>query len=105
MSDQPGLWVVHTLGPDDLHPAASRRLAARNATWMNLTMVPALASLEEPHYPLSYSVPERWDGTPEEHAAGLAAEERDDHRWSDLTADVLGDLARELFVTTDGADA
>jgi hypothetical protein len=30
------LWAVHVTGPDDLLPCASRRLAARNATWINL---------------------------------------------------------------------
>jgi hypothetical protein len=92
-----GLWAVHTLGMDDLHPCASRVLAVRNATWMNLSLERALEDMGDESYPLIYNVPVLWDGNEAGHAEALAASVAEDSRWSGLSADVIGDLARGVY--------
>lgn len=95
-STETDLWAVHTIGMDDLHPAASRMLAVRNATWLNLSNVRLIPNLAEPHWPLLYNVPVRWEGSTDDHAEALAREEELEPRWSDTAADVIADLAAEL---------
>lgn len=90
------LWAVHTLGMDDLHACASRRLAVRNATWMNLGMSPTFHRYDDEHWPFAYNVPAIWDGSAAEHAQALADEDAQDKRWSDVNADVIEALAREI---------
>jgi len=90
------LWAVHTIGPDDLHPCASRRLAVRNATWLNLSLANRIPDLDEAAEPLVYNIPVIWDGFPKAHALLLAEEERLDVRWSDVHTDPIGDLTGHL---------
>jgi hypothetical protein len=90
------LWAVLTTGMGDLHPCASRRLAVRNATWLNLSLVSSLDRDDE-HRLLVYNVPVVWDADPEGHASALAEEESADPRWSDPDVDVIQNLARHIL--------
>jgi hypothetical protein len=90
------LWAVHIAGPDDLLACASRRLAARNATWINLGGVHLLPDLDVDSCPLAYAAPVPWTGDADGHAEALALQNVEDARWSDPHADVLTGLMREL---------
>lgn len=98
---QTELWAVHALGMDDLMPTASRMLAVRNATWLNLSLTRSYDRYTDAAWPFVYNVPVMWDGTPEGHAEALAAEEKRDARWSDPDAKVIDDLAADMFLRTD----
>lgn len=93
------LWAVHVTGPDDVHACASRSLAARNATWMNLGLVRTLPLLDADYTVMAYAVPVPWPGTAAEHAEALAEQNTEDARWSDPDVDVLRDLMLELTGT------
>jgi hypothetical protein len=90
------LWAVHVLGMDDLLPCASRRLAIRNATWLNMGLVPSLHRYDDELWPFVYNVPVVYPGSAAEHAEFLAREEAGDSRWSDPKSDVIFSLALEL---------
>lgn len=87
------LWAVHVIGPDDVLPCASRRLAVRNATWSNLALASEIDRLDDDMQPLVYHVPIRWDGDPQEHSDVLARIAHEDPRWSDPAATVIADMA------------
>lgn len=51
------LWAVWVVGPDGMHPCASRRLAVRNATWLNLSLAKRIPELDNEFEPLVYNFP------------------------------------------------
>jgi hypothetical protein len=102
---KPEMWAVHVLGMDDLMPTASRMLAVRNATWLNLALTRSYDRYADPAWPMAYNVPVVWDGTPEGHAEALAAEEKRDARWSDPDAKVIDDLAADMFLRREAVEA
>lgn len=102
MSEQ--LWAVHVLGMDDLLPCASRRLAIRNATWLNMGLVPSLHRYDDELWPFVYNVPVIYPGDAAEHAQVLAREEAGDARWSDPEADVIYALALGLHQMVEPGD-
>lgn len=63
------LWMVHVIGPDDVHPAPDFDTAVQWCAEQNAFFGPVSAA---GGITLKF-VPALWNGTPEEHAAGLPA--------------------------------
>lgn len=97
--DTTDLWAVHIVGPDDVIPCASMQLAFRNSLWLNIGSS-RITMDENPrcgHITYVLAVPERWDGTAEEHASALAEENTKDPRWSQPGTKVLADIALDVL--------
>ena len=70
------LWMVHVIGPDDVHPAPDFDTAVQWCAEQNAFFGPISAA---GGITLKF-VPALWQGTPEDHAAGLPASIE---KWTD----------------------